>query len=52
VELVFKQAKIDTKEERERVKGLEQKVVIAYKNIPKTAQMTELMAMEKIDQIV
>jgi hypothetical protein len=41
--LVFEQAKLETKEERERVKGLEQKVDIAYEKIPKTAQTTELV---------
>jgi hypothetical protein len=34
------------------MKGLDQKVVIAYKNIPKTVQMAELIATENIDQIV
>jgi hypothetical protein len=50
--LVFEQAKLETKEEREHMKGLEQKVVIAYEKIPKTAQTTELTTTEKIDQIV
>jgi FtsZ-binding cell division protein ZapB len=34
------------------VKGLEKKVVVAYEKIPKTVQVTELTATEKIDQIV
>jgi hypothetical protein len=50
--LVFEQAKLETKEEKERMKGLEQKVVVAYEKIPKNAQTTELTATEKIDQIV
>jgi hypothetical protein len=52
LELIFEQAKLETKEEREHVKGLEQKVVVAYEKIPKTTQMAELTTTEKIDQIV
>jgi hypothetical protein len=52
LELVFEQAKLDTKEEKERVKGLEQKVVVAYEKIPKNKQTAELMATKNIDHIV
>jgi restriction endonuclease len=52
MELVFEQAKIETKEEREHVKGLEQKVVIAYEKIPKNTQIAKLIATENIDWIV
>jgi hypothetical protein len=34
------------------VKGLEQKVVIAYEKIPKNVQTTEFTVTENIDQIV
>jgi hypothetical protein len=51
LELIYEQAKLETQEERERVNGLEQKVVGTYEKIPKTAQRAELTATEKIDQI-
>jgi hypothetical protein len=34
------------------MKGLEQKVAVAYERILKNAQTSELMATKKIDQIV
>jgi hypothetical protein len=37
LELAFYHAKLKTKEEREDVKGLEQKVATTYENIPKNA---------------
>jgi hypothetical protein len=40
---------LETKEEKEHVKGLEQKVVAAYEKIPKTVQMIELTVTKKID---
>jgi uncharacterized coiled-coil DUF342 family protein len=52
LELIYEQAKLETQEERERVNGLEQKVVGTYEKIPKTAQRAELTTTEKIDQIV
>jgi hypothetical protein len=52
LELIYKQAKLETKEERGSENGLEQKVVITYENIPKTVQRDELTAAENIDQIV
>jgi hypothetical protein len=42
LEFIFEQANIETKEERERVKGLEEKVAVAYEKIPKTAQAYKL----------
>jgi hypothetical protein len=42
MELIFEQAKLDTKEERECMKGLEKKLVVAYEKILKTAQTDEL----------
>jgi hypothetical protein len=36
MELVFKQAKLETKEEKERMKGLEKIVSTPYEKIPKT----------------
>jgi hypothetical protein len=42
MELVLEKAKLKTKDEKEHVKGLEKKVVIAYEKIPKNAQTTEL----------
>jgi hypothetical protein len=36
MELIYEQAKIETKEEREHMNGLEQRVVSAYEKIPKT----------------
>jgi hypothetical protein len=44
LELIYEKAKLETKEERERVNGLEQNVVGAYEKIPKTAQRAELTA--------
>jgi hypothetical protein len=49
MELAFEKTKIETKEERKHVKGLEQKVEVAYENIPKNAQMVELTATKNID---
>jgi hypothetical protein len=52
LELIYEKANIETKEERECMNGLEQKVVETYEKIPKTTQRAELIATEKIDQIV
>jgi uncharacterized coiled-coil DUF342 family protein len=52
LELIYDQSNLDTKEEREHVNGLEQKVVETYEKIPNTAQRAELIVAEKIDQIV
>lgn len=51
MELVFNQAKLDTKEERERVKGLEKKVVVAYEKIPKDKQTVKLIMTKNIDHV-
>jgi hypothetical protein len=42
LELVLEQAKLETKDEKERVKGLEQKVVVAYEKIPKNSNLPKL----------
>jgi hypothetical protein len=52
LELILEQAKLETKDEKDHVNGLEQKVVVAYEKIPKNTQMVELTVTEKIDQIV
>jgi hypothetical protein len=52
MELIFKQANIETKEKKDRANGIEQKVVVAYEKIPNNVQATELMVKNKIDQIV
>jgi hypothetical protein len=51
LEIVYEQAKSETQEERERIKGLEQKVAGTYKKIPQAAQGDEITTVEKIDQI-
>jgi methionine synthase II (cobalamin-independent) len=51
LEIVYEQAKSETQEERERIKGLEQKVAGTYEKIPQAAQRDEITAAEKIDQI-
>jgi predicted nucleic acid-binding Zn-ribbon protein len=50
--LVFEQAKLDTKEEKECVKGLEKKVSAAYEKIPKNAKTFKLTTTDKINHIV
>jgi hypothetical protein len=52
MELIFEQAKLETNKEREHMKGIEKKVVVAYENIPNTAQMVKLTTKTKIDHIV
>jgi hypothetical protein len=49
LELVLKQAMIETKDEKDHTNALEQKLVVAYEKIPKNAQMIELTMTEKID---
>jgi hypothetical protein len=51
LEIVYEQAKLETQEERERIKGLEQKVAGTYEKIPQATQRDEITAAEKIDQI-
>jgi hypothetical protein len=52
MELILEHAKLETKDEKDRANGMEQKVVVAYEKIQKNAQMVELTMIEKIDQIV
>jgi hypothetical protein len=42
LELICEQAKLETQEERERVNGLERKVVVTYEKIRKITQRDEL----------
>jgi hypothetical protein len=51
LEIVYEQAKYETQEERERIKGLEQKVGGTYEKIPQATRRDEITAVEKIDQI-
>jgi hypothetical protein len=51
LEIVYEQAKYETQEEREHIKGLEQKVAGTYEKIPQATQRDEITAEEKIDQI-
>jgi hypothetical protein len=51
LEIVYEQAKSETQEERERIKGLEQKVAGTYEKIPQATQRDEIIAAEKIDRI-
>jgi hypothetical protein len=51
LEIVYEKAKFETQEEKERRKGLEQKVAGTYEKIPKAAQGEEIIAAEQIDQI-
>jgi hypothetical protein len=51
LEIVYEQANLDTQEEREQLKGLEQKVEGTYKKIPQGARRAEITVVEKIGQI-
>jgi hypothetical protein len=52
LEIICERDKFETQEERERMNGLEKKVVGIYEKIPKTAQRDVLTVVEKIDHIV
>jgi hypothetical protein len=47
----YKKAKSETEEEREHLKGLEQKVVGTYEMVPHATQNEEVATMENIDRI-
>jgi chromosome segregation ATPase len=51
LEIVYEKAKSETEEEREHIKGLEQKVAGTYEKIPQAAQSEEITAAENIDRI-
>jgi hypothetical protein len=51
LEIVYEKAKSKTDEDRECIKGLEQKVAGTYEKIPQAAQKEEITTVEKIDQI-
>jgi DNA repair exonuclease SbcCD ATPase subunit len=51
LEIVYEKAKSETEEEREHIKGLEQKVAGTYEKIPQAVQSEEITAAEKIDRI-
>jgi hypothetical protein len=51
LKLGHEKAKSDTEEERERLKGLEQKVAGTYEKIPQAAQSEEFATTKKIDRI-
>jgi hypothetical protein len=51
LEIVYEKAKSKTQEERECIKGLEQKVARTYEKIPQATQSEEITAAEKIDRI-
>jgi hypothetical protein len=49
---VLEQVKLKTKDEKDCADRLEQGLIVSYDGIPKRSQITKLMMMQKIDQIV
>jgi hypothetical protein len=48
LEIVYEKAKSETQEERERIKGLEQKVAGTYEKIPQAAQSEESQQQKRL----